>query len=74
MHDIDLLSATETTTASDGGVGNLSRCKAATAPCVAKNVSRVLTMTLGATAARHGAGDVRWRRQARAKMRTGWAV
>jgi len=59
MHDIDLLSATETTTASDGGVGNLSRCKAATAPCVAKNVSRVLTMTLGATAARHGAGDVR---------------
>ena len=40
MHDIDLLGATTTTTARSGGVGDLSSCKAASAPGAGLGVSR----------------------------------
>ena len=59
MHDIDLLSATETTTASDGGVGDLSTCVAATASETALTVSRVVATASCLACRAPGAGSVR---------------
>jgi len=42
MHDIDLLGATKTTTASQRRGGNLPSCRAATAPRAARVLSRVV--------------------------------
>jgi len=60
MHDIDLLGATKTTTASGGGVGDLSTCRAPTAPETALTVSRVVATASCLACRAPGAGSVRW--------------